>query len=100
MFDTNNIEPKEVKLLNGQIDIILKALELYSFNLHNTWGVDIDSDSNELKNALVFHTYQGLLEQRDGEYRISYDLIKEYELYQLRKKRKKKIYFPIEKNIS
>lgn len=78
MFESNSIIPKEVKLLDGQIDIILKALELYSFNLHNTWGVDIDSDSHELRNALIFHTYQGLLAHRCGEYRISYDLIKEY----------------------
>ena len=32
-FDTNNIQSVKLNLLNGQVDIILRALELYSYNL-------------------------------------------------------------------
>lgn len=91
MFDTDDIVPKEIKLLNGQIDIILRALELYAFNLHNTWGIEVDNNLNELRNALLFHTYECLLSQKEGNYKISYDIIKEY---RSRKniKRKKQFY--------
>ena len=88
MYDTENLIPKEIKLIEGQIDIILKALELYAFNLHNTWGIEVDNDLNELRNSLIFHTYESLLAQKNKEYKISYDSIKEYKLEQLRKKKR------------
>lgn len=98
MFDTDNIIPKEIKLLDGQIDIILRALELYAFNLHNTWSVNVDDRKEELRNALLFHTYEGLLSQKkNGEYKIAYDFAGEYRLEKERKKRK--IYFA-RKNIA
>lgn len=100
MFDTDNIIPKQIELLDGQIDIILRALELYAFNLHNTWGMEVDNDLNELRNALLFHTYEGLLSQKNGEYKIAYDVIKEYELEQRRKLVKKRLYFKSQKNIA
>lgn len=88
MFDTDNIIPKEIKLLDSQIDIILRALELYAFNLHNTWNVNIDDRKEELRNALLFHTYEGLLSQKNGEYKIAYDFAEEYRLEKERKRRK------------
>lgn len=91
MFDTDNIIPKEVKLLDGQIDIILRALELYSFNLHNTWNVKVDDNKEELRNALIFHTYEGLLSAKNGEYKIAYDVIGEYKLE--RERKRKRMYF-------
>lgn len=91
MFDTDNIIPKEIKLLDGQIDIILRALELYAFNLHNTWNVKVDDNKEELRNALIFHTYEGLLSAKNGEYKIAYDVIGEYELE--RERKRKRIYF-------
>lgn len=100
MFDTDNIIPKQIELLDGQIDIILRALELYAFNLHNTWGMEVNNDLNELRNALLFHTYEGLLSQKNGEYKIAYDVIKEYELEQRRKLVKKRLYFKSKKNIA
>ena len=32
-FDTNNIHSVELNLLDGQVEIILRALELYGYNL-------------------------------------------------------------------
>ncbi len=88
MFNTDNIIPKEIQLLDGQIDIILRALELYAFNLHNTWGIKTDDNLNELRNALVFHTYESLLSQKGGEYKIAYDIIEEYHIEKERKRKK------------
>ena len=87
MFNTDNIIYKQIKLLDGQIDIILKALELYAFNLHNTWGVEVDSDLNELRNALLFHTYESLIAQKNGEYKINYNILKECKIISERKKK-------------
>ena len=86
MFDTDNIIPKEIRLLDGQIDIILRALELYAFNLHNTWSVNVDDSKEELRNALLFHTYEGLLAEKNGEYKIAYDVIEEYYIIRSRNK--------------
>ena len=98
MFDTDNIIPIEIELLDGQIDIILRALELYAFNLHNAWGIEVDNHLNELRNALLFHTYESLLSQKTKEYRVAYDLSKEYKIEQNRKR--KKAYFIKNKNIA
>ncbi len=88
MFDTDNIIPKEVKLLDGQIDIILRALELYAFNLHHTWNVNVDDNKEELRNALLFHTYEGLLSAKKGEYTIAYDVVEEYRIEKERKRKR------------
>lgn len=58
MFDTDNISYIDLHLLNCQVDLILQALQLYAFNFHNVWSVDTDSDLEELRNALLFHTYE------------------------------------------
>lgn len=98
MFDTDNIISKEIKLLDGQIDLLLKALELYAFNLHNTWGVEVDSNLSELRNALLFHTYESLISQKNGNYDIKYNVLKECELLSNRKK--KTLYFKARKKIA
>lgn len=98
MFDTDNIIPKQIELLDGQIDIVLKALELYAFNLHNTWGVEVDSDLNELRNALLFHTYESLIAQKNGNYSVKYNVLKECEL--ISNRNKKRLYFKARKNIA
>ena len=75
MFDTDNIITVNVSLLEGQIDLILRALELYAFNLHHTWGVEVDEDLHELRNALLFHTYEGLTSVKTNfNYRQAYDV--------------------------
>lgn len=80
-FDTDNIIPIELKLLESQVDLLLRSLELYSFNLHHTWSVKVDDDLAELRNALIFYTYNSLLEQkRTNNYKIGYDIVKEHKL--------------------
>lgn len=58
MLNTENINYIELNLLEGQVDLILDALQLYAFNFHRVWAVDYDSDKEDLRNALIFHTYE------------------------------------------
>ena len=89
MFDTENINFIEIQLLEGQVDLILRALELYAFNLHNTWGVEVNSDLQELRNALLFHTYEGLISRKNNNnYRIGYDVTENCREELARKKKK------------
>ena len=75
MFNHDDINFIDIRLLEGQIDLILRALELYAFNLHNTWGIEVDEDLQELRNATLFHTYHELLGKKlDSSYRIGYDV--------------------------
>lgn len=89
MLKTDNIKVIELRLLEEQIDLILRALELYAFNLHNTWGIEIDSELQELRNALVFHTYEGLMSVKtSNNYRIGYNVTENCR-EELRRKKKK-----------
>lgn len=58
MLNTENINYIELNLLEGQVDLILDALQLYAFNFHRVWPVDYDSAKEDLRNALLFHTYE------------------------------------------
>lgn len=102
MFDTENINFIEIKLLEGQVDLILRALELYTFNLHHTWGIEIDKDLQELRNALLFHTYEGLMSMKtSNNYKVGYDVTENCREELTRKK--KKIYLAMKnkrKNIA
>ena len=56
--------------------------------LYNTWNVNTDDIKEDLRNALIFHTYEGLLAQKNGEYKIAYDVIEEYRLEKERKRKR------------
>lgn len=58
MLHTDNINYIELSLLESQIDLVLDALQLYAFNFHRVWAVDYDSDKEDLRNSLIFHTYE------------------------------------------
>ena len=61
-FDKKNILPVELRLLNGQVDIILRSLELYSYNLeymlNNERATD---DERQKKIAMLKYTYEEVL---------------------------------------
>ena len=102
MFDTDSINFIEIKLLEGQVDLILRALELYAFNLHNTWGIETDEDLQDLRNALLFHTYEGLMSKKvSNNYKIAYDVTENCR--EELKRKKKKMYLAMKnkrKNIA
>lgn len=61
-FDTNNIHSVELNLLDGQVEIILRALELYGYNLDYMLNSNDSSDDiRQEKLALLKYTYEQVL---------------------------------------
>lgn len=96
-FNTENIIPKKFEFIDAQIDILLKGLEIYAFNLNNTWGVEVDEDLQQLRKDMLCYTYQSLLSQKNN-YRVGYDVVYNYELDKNR--RKKYLYNKAKKNVA
>ena len=61
-FNTENIKPVELNLLNGQVNIILRSLELYSYNLEFMLNSnDTTNDERQEKLAMLKYTYEQVL---------------------------------------
>lgn len=61
-FDINNIHSVELNLLDGQVEIILRALELYGYNLEFMLNSSDSSDENKQeKLAMLKYTYEQIL---------------------------------------
>ena len=61
-FDTNNIHSVELNLLDGQVEIILRALELYGYNLEYMLnGSDATDELRQEKIAMLKYTYEQVL---------------------------------------
>lgn len=61
-FDFDNIHPVEFRLLDGQVDIILRALELYVYNLDYMLNCEkSEDDERQKKIAKVKYTYEQVL---------------------------------------
>ena len=64
-FDINNIHSVELNLLDGQVDIIIRGLELYGFNLEYMLNSSDSSDEmKQEKMALLKYTYEQILASR------------------------------------
>ena len=60
-FDLKRVQPVTLSLLNGQVDIILRALELYGYNLEfmlNTNGESITNKEKDKKLMMLKFTYE------------------------------------------
>ena len=58
-FDTNNIHSVELNLLDGQVEIILRGLELYGYNLEYMLnGSDVSNELKQEKIAMLKYTYE------------------------------------------
>lgn len=82
-FDIKNVQPVELKLLNGQVDLILRALELYSYNMEYMLNSsDVTNDERQEKIAKLKYTYEQILssqaEQVNGK-DYSIDELSNYE---------------------
>lgn len=51
-FDLKRVQPVTLSLLNGQVDIILRALELYGYNLEFMLNTNGESISNKEKDKI------------------------------------------------
>lgn len=61
-FDTNNIHSVELNLLDGQVDLILRALELYGYNLEYMLnGTDATDEQKQEKISMLKYTYEQVL---------------------------------------
>lgn len=104
MFNTDSINYIEFRLLEGQVDLVLEALQLYAFNLHKVWAIDKDSDLEDLRNALLYHTYEEIAEKYYNSKmdfnisRINFDVLGSCRLERQRKR--KKIFLNAKKNIA
>lgn len=90
MINTDSINYIDLHLLEGQVDLLLEALQLYAFNFHKVWAIDKDSDFEDLRNALIFHTYEEIISKYNNS-KINYDVLSSCRLEKQRKN--KKIYF-------
>ena len=98
-MNTDSINYISFNLLEGQVDIILKSLELYAFNLHNVFAVDKDSELEDLRNTLLYHTYNEILgTYKTNKYTIGYNVPKQCKM-QIESKKKIK-YYSTKKNIA
>lgn len=61
-FNIDNIQSVELNLLDGQVEIILRALELYAYNLDYMLNSNDSSDDlRQEKKALLKYTYEQVL---------------------------------------
>ena len=61
-FDTSNIHSVELNLLDGQVELILRALELYGYNLEYMLnGNDATDEQKQEKISMLKYTYEQIL---------------------------------------
>lgn len=61
-FNLDDINPVEMKMLSEQVDIILRALELYAYNLEYMLdGEKSSDDERQKKIAMLKYTYEQIL---------------------------------------
>lgn len=61
-FNLDDINPVEMKMLSEQVDIILRALELYAYNLEYMLdGEKSSDDERQKKIAMLKYTYEQVL---------------------------------------
>lgn len=62
IFNIKNIQSVELNLLNGQVEIILRSLELYAYNLEYMLNsTDSTDDRKQEKIAMLKYTYEQIL---------------------------------------
>lgn len=74
-FDINNIHSVELNLFDGQVDLILRALELYGYNLSymlNSTDFFKDDLAQE-KQALLNYTYEQVMATKAEQIEIKQD---------------------------
>ena len=61
-FDINNIHSVTLNLLDGQVELILRALELYGYNLEYMLnGSNTSDEEKQEKIAMLKYTYEQIL---------------------------------------
>ena len=67
-FDTSNIHSVELNLLDGQVELILRALELYGYNLEYMLNDnDTTDEQKQEKISMLKYTYEQILASQDEQ---------------------------------
>lgn len=54
------------------VELLLKSLELYNFNLNNCWCRNVDLEETKRRNDIIFYLYNSLLDVYTREYTPDY----------------------------
>lgn len=54
------------------VELLLKSLELYNFNLNNCWCRNVDLEETKRRNDIIFYLYNRLLDVYTREYTPDY----------------------------
>lgn len=66
------IEILEIKLHTHEIELILKSLELFNFNLNNCWVSNVNNEKMKNRSDVIFYLYHSLLEVYTRDYEVDY----------------------------
>lgn len=72
MKKINNIELINIQIHGFDIEMILKALELYNFTLNNCWIRNVDKEAMKNRSDSLFYLYHSLLDVYTKDYDIDY----------------------------
>lgn len=54
------------------VELLLKSLELYNFNLNHCWCRNVDIEETNRRNDIIFYLYHRLLDVYTREYSADY----------------------------
>jgi hypothetical protein len=64
-FELNDVNPVDMRLLSEQVDLILRSLELYAYNLEYMLNGENCSDNERQKKlAMLKYTYEQVLSEQ------------------------------------
>lgn len=72
MKKIHNAELINIRVYSFDIEMILKALELYNFTLNNCWIRNVDKEAMKNRSDSLFYLYHSLLEVYTRDYDIDY----------------------------
>lgn len=92
-YKKKNVNPPvfvEVKLLQEEVDLLLKSLEVYALNFRNFRVLELDEEMQDYINTMIFFTYEQLLNYKHSHV-VSVDFSQMYRSnkYYINKKRYK-----------
>ena len=71
-FNLKDIQPVDMRLLSEQVDIILRSLELYAYNLEYMLnGENCTDNERQQKLAMLKYTYEQILSEQDEQVNIN-----------------------------
>lgn len=54
------------------VELLLKSLELYNFNLNNCWCRNVNKEETQRRNDIIYYLYHSLLHVYTREYSPDY----------------------------